>query len=427
MRIAVLHAGGVGDLVLAETLFAALRERHPDARLELICRADVAPVASLYASPPDAIHPFAFDPYRWDVPSEAVAARIRTVAESVGPGIELFVSAELRATWLGEVLAAILAPEEAVLGDPRDDRNNDVAILLRRFGVAPHPELHRLAEVPGEHELDRYARLAGAPARRLPALRTPAGAETDGPWLAVFPAGAPVLKQWPLERTVSAATAIAGRLGARVVLVGSERERPALEAAAARFATAPEILAGTTEGLPAIAERLAGARAYLGIDSGLPHLAAAYGVPGVTIYGGGTWPAYAPWAPGSSGVVAPIPCFGCGWDCAFEHAFCIDGVGEDAVVAAFDALSAQPEHPAVVALDAYTARERAILGTAGAVHRTAQADRAARLVAITRLRDVMRRYAGRTKERHIRVAGSAATLSTAVEQAALQLTRWKHQ
>ena len=416
MRVAVLHAGGLGDLVLAETLFAALRERRPQARIELICREDVAPVATLYTTPPDAIHRFAFDPYRWDVPSAAVAAQIRDVAERIGDGVDVLVCAELRATWLGDGLAALLEPGETIAGDPLERRTTDVAVLLRRLGRRPSAVVRRIAAVDGEHELDRYARLAGTAARRLPALRAPAPRTRRAAWLAVFPFGAVAIKQWPLERTVGAATRIAARLEAGITLVGSKADRPRLKQVAARFDGATELLTADAAGLPALAARLAGATGYVGIDSGPAHLAAAYGVPGVTVYGGGHWPAYAPWRATSAGVVAPIPCFGCGWDCAFDHAFCIDAIEEDAVVAAFDAaIEPGRDLPAVVELGAYAPRERAILAAAGAVHRTAQADRAARLVAITGVRDVLQRYAGRTRTRYV---GTAAELAAQRARAA---------
>ena len=160
------------------------------------------------------------------------------------------------------------------------------------------------------------------------------------------------------------------------------------------------MVTGAPHDLPAIAARIAGALGYVGIETGLAHLAAAYGVPGATVYGGGYWPLYAPWATRSAGVVAPIPCFGCEWDCAFERAFCIEGVDPDGVVAAFEAAFAGgSDQPAVFERDAYAPRERAIFEAAATVHRAAQRDRAARLAAITRLRDLLARYARRTRRR----------------------------
>jgi hypothetical protein len=184
------------------------------------------------------------------------------------------------------------------------------------------------------------------------------------------------------------------------------------------------VLSAGPDGLAALAERLATASGFLSVDSGLAHLAGALGIPGVTVFGGGIWPPYAPWAPGTAGVVAPIPCFGCGWDCAFERSFCVEGVDVRTVVETFHG-TARGAPPQVVMVDAYTEGERAILGAASAVHRPLQTDRAARLVAITRVRDLFRRYARRVRARERRTAAALLELTSAAEQAVFALVRSK--
>jgi ADP-heptose:LPS heptosyltransferase len=402
MRIVVLHAGGLGDLVLVESYLAALREQYADARLELVCRADVAPAAALYARPPDAVHTFDFNPYRWAIPDERAALEARTLLHRLPTEpVDLFASAELRATWLSEVLAAALAPVDAVIADPREPRASDVLILLGRLKLDRTRGIRRLAPLSAEHELDRYARLAGAPARRNPALR-PIAAAAPATELVVFPLGATRINRWPMSAMGETALRIAAARGATVTLIGGDKDRAEIESAVAAgcFGAEPAIVTGAAEGLAAVAARIAGAVGYVGIETGLAHLAAAYGVPGATVYGGGYWPLYAPWAPRTAGVVAPIPCFGCEWDCAFERAFCIEGVDVQGVVAAFEAAYADgSERPVVSERDAYDPRERAIFEAAAKVHRAAQRDRAARLTAITRLRDLLARYARRTRRR----------------------------
>nr|MDQ6943646.1 hypothetical protein [Candidatus Eremiobacteraeota bacterium] len=159
MRIVVLHAGGLGDLVLVESYLSALRDVHPAAQLELVCRADVAPVTTLYARPPDAVHTFGFNPYRWAIPDDGVALEARTLLHRLGDArADLFVSAELRATWLSEILAAVLAPREAVIADAREARSSDMLILLGKLRLDRRRGIRRLAPACAEHELDRYAR-----------------------------------------------------------------------------------------------------------------------------------------------------------------------------------------------------------------------------------------------------------------------------
>jgi ADP-heptose:LPS heptosyltransferase len=427
VRIVVLHAGGLGDLVLVETLLAALRERQPAARIELACRADVAPVASLYARPPDVVHTFEFNPYRWAVPDEHVALHAQTLLPKLhGEPVDLFVAAELRATWLSEILASALAPRETVIGDARKPRPNEVLILLGKLRLERNAAVRRLPAVATEHELDRYARLAGAPARRVPALQPAPGGSASGE-LMVFPFGASSIQQWPMAAMGEAALRIARSRRARIVLVGGEGQRAEAEAAVAAgfFGADPQLLLGAADQLPAVAARIAAASGYLGIDTGLAHLAAAYGVPGATVFGGGTWPSYAPWAPWSAGVVAPIPCFGCDWDCAFGRPFCIEGVDVDSVVTAFEDVCERREgEPLVRLLDRYSAREKTIFEGAAAVHRAAQHDRAARFAAITRLRDLFLRFARRTRAGTRRADAALAALADTTARTARRLESW---
>ena len=428
MRIVVLHAGGLGDLVLVETLLGALRERHPQARVELACRADVAPVVTLYARPPDAVHTFEFNPYRWAVPDESVALQAQTLLPKLrGENVDLFVAAELRATWLSEILASALAPRIAVIADARKPRPNELLILLGKLRLERNGAVRRLPAIAMEHELDRYARLAGTPVRRVPALRpAPSGAASGE--LMVFPFGASSIQQWPIAAMGEAALLIARRRGARIVLVGCAAQRGEADAsvAAGIFGEAPQLMFCEPAQLPAVAARIAAAAGYLGIDTGLVHLAAAYGVPGAAVFGGGTWPSYAPWAPRSAGVVAPIPCFGCEWDCAFGRPFCLEGVHAESVAAAFEDVCENDDgKPLVRSLDPYSAREKAIFEAATAVHRAAQDDRGARFAAITRLRDLFVRFARRTRAGTRRADTALAELADTTARTARRLDSWE--
>ncbi|HEY4439450.1 MAG TPA: glycosyltransferase family 9 protein [Candidatus Elarobacter sp.] len=425
MRIVVLHAGGLGDLILVETLLAALRDRHPGARLELVCRAGPAPAVALHGSPPDEVHTFEFDPYRWAVPDEAAARDARALLPHLrGDRVALFVSAELRATWLSEILAAALAPERAIISDAELRAPSDVGILLATLGLDRNRAVDRLpAPAVPEHELRRYARLAGETEPRLPRLRPLAGAPTTE--LAVFPLSATAFNRWPLSRVAESARRIAAAHGLTPVVIGSVTERALLDAAAAEGAFGPNarVAVGSRDDLAATAARIAAAAGYVGVDTGLAHLAAAYGRPGVTVYGGGYWPHHAPWGPRSAGVVAPIPCFGCGWDCAFERPFCLDGIDVTSVAETFDAAYAGEGVPVLRELTPYGAREHEIFAAASHVHRAAQRDRAARLTAITRLRNVLARYARRMNARRRRSHLQLASLARTTGGAAKRLER----
>jgi len=423
VRIVVLHAGGIGDLVLVESYLAALRERHPQARLELVCRSDVAPVAGLYARPPDTTHVFGFDPYRWALPDDQAALNAQGLLPKLrGEAVDLFVSAELRATWLSEILAAALAPRDALIADARKPHPSDVLTLLGKLGLERHRTIRRPAAGDHRHELDRYGQLAGTGAPRRPALRPIAARASNE--LVVFPFGASRINRWPLDAMGEAARRIAAAQGAPIALIGSEQQAAELEAvvAAGHFGAAARVVTAAPADLPSVAERIAAAAGYLGIETGLVHLAAAYGIPGVTVYGGGYWPMYGPWTARTAGVAAPIPCFGCGWDCAFDRPFCLEGVDVASVVAAYEAaLADESGRPLIRTLDAYGEREREIFAAAASVHHATQHDRAERLTAITRLRELLSGYRHRSRARTRRVNAQLAALTKTAGETARRL------
>jgi ADP-heptose:LPS heptosyltransferase len=86
--------------------------------------------------------------------------------------------------------------------------------------------------------------------------------------------------------------------GHRVVLTGTDEERPAVDQVAAGAGlAADQVVAGRT-GLGALAGLIAGAAMVLSGDTGIAHLAFAYRRPSVTLYGP-TSPAI--WGPPESG------------------------------------------------------------------------------------------------------------------------------
>jgi len=376
----------MGDLVLAESLIAGLRDREPSARVELVCRETVAGVASLYRNPPDAIIAFPFDPYLWGEPSDSVADSIRALARRIGGKIDLLIAAEFRTTPLAEALAAVTKARDVVIGAALGASDNwSVRILVEKLGVPAQTAVRRLIAVGGEHELDRYARLAES-TRRLPDLRPIPTETTAKPKLIVFPFAASPIKMWPLERTVEAASRIAERFDTMIELIGSEDQREILDNLATRFPQPVSVRTGRPSNLQELAAAVSSAYGYLGVDTGLAHLAAAYGVPGVTVFGGGNWPAYAPWEPRSAGVVCPLPCFNCDWDCAFGSALCITGIDVDPVIDAFIRVrSLSSPGPISIALDSYDSHEQAIMDTAAAQYRESQADLRARLGVVLQL------------------------------------------
>jgi ADP-heptose:LPS heptosyltransferase len=379
----------MGDLVLVETLLAGLRDREPGVRIELLCRESVALVPGLYREPPHRVIPIPFNPYRWDPePGDLAAADVRALAERIADGVDVLIAAEQNPSPLGPCLASVIGAGELIVGSTKGhEASRKVHVLLRKLGVDPCASVRRLDPIAGEHELDRYARLAGS-ARRTPNFRPIQGGKSATRKLLVFPFNNSAFRVWPHEQMVLAATRIAERYDLSIELVASANEQEAVADLARSFPHDVAIRTGSPAELPDIAVALSSASGYLSVDTGLAQLAAAYGVPGVTIYGGGTWPKFAPWGSHAAGVVAPLPCFGCRWDCAFDRAFCLERITADPVVEAFDAVYERTgAGPISVAIDPYDAREQAIMDAAAAKYRGAQEDRREKFDVIMGLRE----------------------------------------
>ncbi|ROS79016.1 glycosyltransferase family 9 protein [Cellulomonas sp. PhB143] len=204
----------------------------------------------------------------------------------------------------GTVRARGLEPLAAPAGAAAPARP-EVAVNLHGSG----PQSHRVllatapgrlvafaspdAGVPGpaweqdEHEVDRWCRLvrsAGGACSREDLRLTAPGPRRGH--VVVHPGAASASRRWPEERFAEVARALAAA-GHDVVVTGSEGEA----ATAARVAAAAGRSRGTvtdtagTLDLPALADVVATAGAVVCGDTGVAHLATAFGTPSVVLFG----------------------------------------------------------------------------------------------------------------------------------------------
>jgi ADP-heptose:LPS heptosyltransferase len=158
-----------------------------------------------------------------------------------------------------------------------------------------HPHVPATADMPvwdpDEHEVVRWCRLleetgiaADPTALDLPAPPLPAELEAARGATVVHPGAASGARRWPAARfaTVARAEAEAGRT---VVVTGGDAER-ALAAEVAEHAGLPgdAVLAGRTD-LVALAAVVAHAERVVCGDTGVAHLATAFGIPSVVVFG----------------------------------------------------------------------------------------------------------------------------------------------
>ncbi|GGL12174.1 glycosyl transferase [Sphaerisporangium melleum] len=140
----------------------------------------------------------------------------------------------------------------------------------------------------GEREVDRWCRLVSWYGSRADpgdlALPVPLVANPAPGSVVIHPGSRDAARRWPAERFAEVARTLTEE-GMRVVVTGTRRERPLALLVAALAGLAPHrVLAGRTSMREQCA-LVSGARLVVATHSGVAHLATAYGVPSVVIFG----------------------------------------------------------------------------------------------------------------------------------------------
>lgn len=344
--VVLLRPDGMGDLILFEPVLRALRTAWPEARIAVLTQQAHVGLGKLLA-PGLEWHGLQVDPFRAGPDHDPVELeRVRNLVRDLEP--ELVVGCTARRNWLdGAVASAVPSARRLVFNDGSEDPyfgsrlralyGNDAARIdsvavpeeaeqdwRRAFGLLRPLGLKALPQPPLVPDRPSWEGRADAALREW-------GWE-KGRYVVCAAAGfahVPI-KTWPRERFV-AALRQAGR--GPVLLVGSRGEHDYLNAAAVEVHG--RVWAGGGDDWPQLAALIAHAGVCVGNDTGLLHLSAAVGTPVVGIYGGGTWPRFVPAGPGVA-LVNPLPCFGCGWDCAFGDAPCVKVIAVEDVAAAIE-------------------------------------------------------------------------------------------
>jgi ADP-heptose:LPS heptosyltransferase len=236
--VLVLRALGLGDLLTGLPALRALRRARPGDRIVLAAPAALTPLARLSGAV-DAVLPqagLADGPLRTDE-RPALAVNLH------GRGPES--TALLRATEPAELWAFGLGPQWR-------DGEHEVDRWCRLLGH------HGVATDPGELALPSPDRPSPAPGAVL-----------------IHPGAAAGSRRWPVDRFAAVAAALRAD-GHRVVATGGPSERD-LAAAVGADVLAPDLLE--------LAALVGGAALVVCGDTGVAHLATAYGTPSVRLFG----------------------------------------------------------------------------------------------------------------------------------------------
>jgi ADP-heptose:LPS heptosyltransferase len=253
----VLRALHLGDLLVTVPALRAVRRAFPGHRIVLATAGSLAPLVPLTGAVDQLLPTPAPDALTWAGPAPDVAVNLH----GAGPQSHRALDATAPGRRIGYRAAGWPGP-----------RFDDIA--------AQHP-----------HERERWcAMLAahGIPADpadlRLPPPPAPPGPHCAHAPVLVHPGARYGAKRWPARRFAEVAATLHCALSP-VLITGTADERE-LALAVARTAGLAEsrVLAGRTD-LAELCALVAGAALVVSGDTGIAHLAVAFGTPSVTLYG----------------------------------------------------------------------------------------------------------------------------------------------
>ncbi|MDQ4079414.1 MAG: glycosyltransferase family 9 protein [Gemmatimonadota bacterium] len=301
-RILLVSLDNVGDLVFASALTPALRERFPDARLDIWCKAYAADVAHLI---PGVSLVIASDPY-WDrAPGSRKGSRItflRALRELRRNRYDLAVLASSQ--WrVAASLALVRVPHRVGRRRKRNERWLTHLLPEENRTRPVVAELGGIAFALGATPRDRYRLDATLLEPQRGSFARSVGA---GPRVALHAFAGSRARCVPLAEWRAVADTLVRR-GVGVLWIGSPAELADVRAAGAspEWHFADAVGNGSLRDAAAL---ISLCDAFIGHDSGPMHVAAALSVPVLGIFAPGEPERTFPQGPGPSRVVArPSP------------------------------------------------------------------------------------------------------------------------
>lgn len=298
-RVAVMTPGHVGDVLHAAPLIRAVRKARPSADITWIVGPWCAALASRYRAA-DRVEVFSPAWFQYRRGGAGADLREQISWGKTRPETDVFLStanADLTTLFVGRCyqpswwcgrppasdLYRVAPREDIVAADRNRYESEDILRIAEPLGVSTGDAT--LSYVIAEEEM-----------RRAQSLLADRGIADGVPYAVISPGAGWPGKQWPVDRWARVADEL-HLMGLSVVLAGTRAELPLCRHVQRLMRSAAVQAAGETT-LEELAAIMAGARIWLGSDSGGLHLAAAVGTATVSLFGP-TSPAK--WAPRGSG------------------------------------------------------------------------------------------------------------------------------
>jgi ADP-heptose:LPS heptosyltransferase len=264
-KILVIRGGAIGDFILTLPAIAALRAQFPGVRLEVLGYPHIASLA-LAGGLVDGVQP---------IESRALASFFVPEGD-LPPALANYFAG------FAIIVSYLYDPDGHLRGN-----------ISRCSGAQFIAGPHRPSEAEPVHAtevflkpLERLAIFGAEPVPRLAMEGTPFRhpSAAGKPILAVHPGSGSERKNWPEKKWAALLAAVLDTTEARLLLVGGEAEGARLERLAASLPL-ERVMVARSRPLPELARSLSGCVAFVGHDSGITHMAAALGLPGLVLWG----------------------------------------------------------------------------------------------------------------------------------------------
>lgn len=337
MKLLLVRLSSFGDVVHTFPAVTDLRKARPDIAIDWAVEESFAPVAALHPAVatviPVAHRRLRWPPGRWP----ALAASFLALRRRLRAGrYDLVLDAQglMKSAAVARLAGAPVAGLDAASArEPAASRTYARSFAVER-NLHAVERTRRLFAAALDYDLagEGDYGLSRSASSSLPGL--------ERPYVLLVHSASWPSKLWPEERWHRLAERLAASGRSSLLPWGTASEKARAERIAAGIPGArvlPEVLSGG-----ALAALIAGAELSVGLDSGLMHLSAALGVPGIWLYGPTDPGLTGPYGPGQLVIASTDPRAPCRTrDCA-HGTRCMDGVDFDRVAAAVGARLAQP-------------------------------------------------------------------------------------
>lgn len=339
----VVRTDGLGDLVLATSLFKHVSKAFGQPRICLLTRTEWADLFQKC--------PYINEVIPWSIQKYATSIRYRfSFLESLrGRIFDLAVHPVYSREPLSDEVVCCTHASQKIAFDGdlnnihkrRKSKNDQFYTRLIKSTILACPEIERnrdfaeqligqpirSADFQPELWLDDSARVA---AREI--LRRYAVSVNGDLIIALFPGASGAYKAWTWTNFAELANRLCRHFNVKLIICGANSDEP-IAGDLARSINGPVVnLAGKTS-LTELAAVLEFSDLYIGNDTGPLHMAVAVGIPTLAIMGGGHFGRFYPYGDLNKHrmVFKKMDCYGCNWKCIYETTRCIQEITVDDV------------------------------------------------------------------------------------------------